>query len=376
MKATKVKKLMAGRVLGFTLIELLVVIAIIAILVALLLPAVQQAREAARRAACKSNIRQIGLALHAYHATYSQFCPGIINSGAPSSRTANAMNYDYACNTTGWMLLLPYMDKGALYNAWNPNFSSSAVNVIDKGFLQEDGSITPVAPKINDTIIKTQIPALLCPSEPFVRYAYNQTNGRHYTVEVPYTGQVACTSYMFSAGRLTSSWGFYHVRDRSLTDMPVPPGVPNRSDGRLRAQYQGAFGPNGATDITAMAEDGVSNGILAGESTLNLDSRAHQPTWGAGKYGGLFGRINPRRTTNLTANLRYRINQPTHNHSPNAMKSRIRPARSVFSSRHPGGAHFVFGDNSVKFLNDSIDWITFCFLIFVHDQTQQPPVNF
>ena len=51
---------------AFTLLELLVVIAVIAILAALMLPTLASAREKGWQAACLSNLRQIGLAIHAY----------------------------------------------------------------------------------------------------------------------------------------------------------------------------------------------------------------------------------------------------------------------------------------------------------------------
>lgn len=110
---------------GFTLIELLVVIAIIAILVALLLPAVQQAREAARRAQCKSNLKQIGVALHNYHSSYEMLPPFFVNDD--SLGTNYKQIAQSAPKKANWLvLLLPYLEQTALYNSWNFNLSADA----------------------------------------------------------------------------------------------------------------------------------------------------------------------------------------------------------------------------------------------------------
>ena len=113
---------------GFTLVELLVVIAIIGVLIALLLPAINAAREAGRKTQCRSNLSQIGKAMHNYASQHGGFPPSstgwITGPGAFSVSTINPTDpavgeNNQACrghgHTYSWMaLLLPQLEQQAI----------------------------------------------------------------------------------------------------------------------------------------------------------------------------------------------------------------------------------------------------------------------
>jgi prepilin-type N-terminal cleavage/methylation domain-containing protein/prepilin-type processing-associated H-X9-DG protein len=117
---------------GFTLIEVLVVIAIIGLLVALLLPAVQAAREAARRAQCGNNLKQFGIALNTYEATYGVF-PAMTGTFGFSPHT----------------MFLPYLEQQPLYHSINFQITG----------VMYDGASD------NETARRTSVASFLCPSD-------------------------------------------------------------------------------------------------------------------------------------------------------------------------------------------------------------------
>src|SRR5207253_1385911 len=103
---------------GFTLIELLVVIAIIAVLVGLLLPAVQAAREAARRAQCANNLKQIGLALHNYHASWNGFPVGFLYPTGAVPPTTSPLQYRWSALAQ----MATQLEQSNLFHALNFDF--------------------------------------------------------------------------------------------------------------------------------------------------------------------------------------------------------------------------------------------------------------
>ena len=335
---------------GFTLIELLVVIAIIAVLIALLLPAVQQAREAARRSECKNNLKQIGLALHNYHGTHGVFPPGMIFSGDLSGSGADNAAADgqtYSLNTTGWMMLLPFLELGNLYDAWDPRVASGPAQHAEAPPLRN----TPTnIYNSNLAVTQTPIEVLRCPSDADVSLAnYSGSSGHYHAVDA------ATSNYVFAGGQYGENYRPYMAYINYTRDMP---------NGVMNVEAQGMFGNNGAARIASIS-DGTTNAIAIGEVTLDKHSRLYRPLWGQGRHVGIYGRVIPDADPAHANNCRYRINAPSNcDGNPDLSE---RPYAWTFSSEHEGGAHFLFGDGSVQFLSDSIDWPTFCYLNFIHD---------
>ena len=160
---------------AFTLIELLVVIAIIAVLISLLLPAVQAAREAARRTQCRSNLKQMGLALMNYCDVTAghQPPPAVIlgggNCGLKSVGSGISSNY-YDFNIHFWTeQLLPYVEASTVHNRicfnspWNSPFKCPATG---RCYTYRNSGCACVCPAATCTPMAAVIPAFVCPSAP------------------------------------------------------------------------------------------------------------------------------------------------------------------------------------------------------------------
>lgn len=124
---------------GFTIVELMVVIAIVGILVALLMPAVQAARESARRMQCQNHLRQVGLALHNYHAAHRTLPPGCLQ-WRPFRGNPRLKNFAWSA------LILPHLEATNVQQLVNFDY--------------------PFDHPLNAVARKTNVETYLCPSVP------------------------------------------------------------------------------------------------------------------------------------------------------------------------------------------------------------------
>ena len=309
---------------GFTLIELLVVIAIIAILIALLLPAVQQAREAARRTQCKNNLKQYGLAIHNYHDVHNCF-------PLSSNYRGNWNN-----GVVGWQVrILPYTEQTALYAAmttWNEEPSGGSGYDVDK--------------TVNGKALRqNNVPYAKCPTDASPSPDNNWA-------QASYAGNLG-------ANRVPSADGNCNPYMTPNVHYVDPGGQADHGNTTESRYISGMFGrvlnqKIGIHEVT----DGTTNTIFVGE----ILPACHDHGGGWWHFNGM---------ANAHASVHVPINtmstclapyQPQTPEFPNCTNRNNWNLSWGFRSGHTGGAQFLMGDGSVRFISQNIDYNTYQYL--------------
>jgi prepilin-type N-terminal cleavage/methylation domain-containing protein/prepilin-type processing-associated H-X9-DG protein len=276
---------------AFTLIELLVVIAIIGILIGLLLPAVQKVRAAAARLQCQNNLKQIGLALHNYHDRMNGFPPGYLTNVASD-------NSDLGPGW-GWAaFLLDDLEQSAI-----------------KKQIRFDLQISDPA---NAQARLAVVPVLICPAEAKIG-SFTVINATGNSI-----CDVAQASYVAMNGILGVSGDAW--------------------------DNNGAFLRNHCMRIVEIG-DGLSNTLFVGERCSSMS----RVTWTGAVTGGV---VPAQRYPNPADQLAFAesasalvLSHGSRDHLPN---NPLVFDADATASYHMLGVNFLFGDGSVRAINNSI----------------------
>jgi prepilin-type N-terminal cleavage/methylation domain-containing protein/prepilin-type processing-associated H-X9-DG protein len=294
---------------AFTLIELLVVIAIIAILIGLLLPAVQKVRAAAARINCQNNLKQIGVALHNYHATYQRFPAG---RGTP-------FPYVFSAHAQ----LLPYVEQDNLQHLID--FTQPPLDFYGTGTNPNDNSSPTCASKF---VVKM----FLCPSD-----SGDRVPGSTYGA----TNYVACTgSGTVDYGNLATGDGpFYH-------------------DSKIRVEHI----LDGSSNTVAFSESLLGSGYASASSPPQDPRREVEEVAGGGNPTPGGGTFNGQRGAKWI-NGHYGDTLYNHFYPPNAPQWDLGNAyhnkgMTAARSQHDNGVNILLCDGSVRFVSNTIDLTT------------------
>jgi prepilin-type N-terminal cleavage/methylation domain-containing protein/prepilin-type processing-associated H-X9-DG protein len=293
---------------GFTLIELLVVIAIIAVLIALLLPAVQAAREAARRSQCVNNMKQLGL--------------GVLNYESTNTCLPAAMKFQVW--GTWAVYILPYVEQGSLFNAWNNYGDYTASN---PSTLRYYGAAQL-------TVTNNRLAVYTCPSDT-PSAPLDGVQSFNYAANY---GNTAITSAVNTTTAPATTYNKFTYAGAPFIDM-----------------YLGSVKLG---DIT----DGTSNTLFFGEVVQGQDKP------GSGTYD-LRGFIHWWEAAVIEGSLLPNTSQFDQMQSasyctypfmtnPPCTASSANAYAHAARSRHPGGVNVSLGDGSVRFIKNSISITT------------------
>jgi prepilin-type N-terminal cleavage/methylation domain-containing protein/prepilin-type processing-associated H-X9-DG protein len=348
---------------GFTLVELLVVIAIIGVLVALLLPAVQQAREAARRMQCANNLKQFGVAIHTYHDTWNKL---------PNNPNIYARGGDWGVPSPGYQgIILPQMEQQPLYDkilwTWNttsaPHFTSAVRGQPTNSYTGwcGCGHFSPVAGTNGLQMAEEiQVPYAMCPSDSTPSLG---ADSNWQAAQTSYSGSLGSQATVSANG----SCNLFYTNTATISYQEVlPAGNPDHGNTTRADQLSGLFnrwGIKGNMNFGAV-RDGTSNTIFMGEVLGECHDHWDGGWW---RTNAIATEASTSTPINLmttcagsqqeAANKGYPYNGITS--MPDCVAKSNWNLSWGFKSRHPQGCQFVFGDGSVHFISQSVNYATY-----------------
>jgi prepilin-type N-terminal cleavage/methylation domain-containing protein len=327
---------------AFSLVELLVVLAILGLLLGLLLPAVQSAREATRLVQCGSNLRQLGLAIHARHEA-RRLLPTSVASG-------NIGAFDMFDPRSGtshsWIVqILPYLDEQPLFDRFDLRR-----DIFDAAVASPSG---PQAERL---------PVLICPSD--------GAGGTGFSDPTLTKGAVC------GRGNYAAWASPYHVEYQHR----YPATLAWRKRPRLADVTDGLHAAIIATEVRASGHSADARGAWAlgwnGASVLAFDMHHGGPEGGPFRHS-FISRGHTQRPnlsdSEINADTLYNCPEPTTAERAGMPCANWRPfgtfhyLSSAPRSRHMEGVQSLWADGRVTFLDDDADEIVLSYLIAIGD---------
>ena len=361
---------------GFTLVELLVSLSIVGVLLGMLLPAVQSVREAARKTHCLNNLRQTGLAVQNFASVHHHFPTAGAQLKSVWGVTEALRQFSSVGESGSWLFqILPFLEQQNTYDLRDEAIAAGHV-----GFV----SAWPVNPDdVNSAMDDVIVSAFVCPSR-----GLRTVTATDSTPALSWVcGDYAAPCGVWEIGDIPS--------DRTLPDGTRDPSNFSRGDLNLFPDISfivmypkiednfwiGIIKASGTVAAvgrsfkysrvrTSDVDDGLSNTMMAMEKSVdgqmpNIVGR--NPTSATGEVLGIYA-------PNYMTNMRF-ILSPINGkvlvaddvQDPAVHMRTLTERGGVdrvlfergFGSPHPGTTSSVWGDGSVRSVDNSISETAF-----------------